>query len=328
MQNTEPENKVVHVAVAVIQRSDGSVFVARRPADKHMGGMWEFPGGKVEAGETLHKAMTRELQEELGVETETIAPVIQIRHEYPEKTVLLDVWRVRIIRGDPHGAEGQPVCWKPIEQLRDEDFPPANRPIITALKLPSRYLVTGRFSGESDLRERLERALKAGVRLVCFRAPWLSDELYHDLCGRVVAPICTEYGVRLLIKGGLDAVRRNVTQGVAGVHLKSAELEQLNTADVQLPVTGKQYVYAASCHNLEQLRLAAERGMDFVTLSPVRETTSHPKADVVGVSEAADLTLKATVPVYWLGGMDERDLSTAQSAGAQGVAAITAFWEG
>ncbi|WP_461537803.1 Nudix family hydrolase [Spongorhabdus nitratireducens] len=324
MQNTEPENKVVHVAVAVIQRSDGSVFVARRPTDKHMGGMWEFPGGKVEAGETLHEAMKRELLEELGVETETVAPVIQIQHEYPEKTVLLDVWQVRIIAGEPHGAEGQPVCWRPVNELRDEDFPPANRPIISALKLPSRYLITGRFSDESDLRVRLEHALKAGTQLICFRAPWLSNESYHDLCERIVAPLCAEYGARLLVKGGLNALHEHVTQDVAGMHLTSAELEQLLVSDV----LDKQYLYAASCHNLQQLQLAAERGVDFVTLSPVKKTTSHPGCDLLGESEATKLTLKATVPVYWLGGMSEGDLSAAQSAGAQGVAAITAFWEG
>ncbi len=325
MPNTEPEarlveTKVIHVAVAVIENDDGRILIAQRPVDKHMGGKWEFPGGKVEAGESLPQAMKRELQEELGVETETVSPVIQIRHEYPEKTVLLDVWRVRITHGQPHGAEGQPVVWAALSDLKAEDFPPANRPIITALKLPESYMITGRFQDETELREHLERSLKAGVGLVCFRAGWLAPEEYQRLATTVVYPLCQQYSARLLLKGGIPE------KVAAGIHFTSIELESLT--DVELSgLRSEGELLAASCHDFQQLEKAAALGIDFVTLSPVSPTRTHPDAPPLGRDRAAELTAKATVPVYWLGGMEQADRETVISAGAQGIAAISAFWK-
>ena len=123
----------VHVAAAVILGSDGCVLIARRPAHVHQGGLWEFPGGKVEAGETVVEALSRELHEELAIEVVTAEALLEVRHDYPDKSVLLDVWCVTEFAGKPVGNEGQPLCWVKVEQLQDYPFPAANQPIIKAV---------------------------------------------------------------------------------------------------------------------------------------------------------------------------------------------------
>ena len=124
---------VVHVAVAVIHDTHGQVLIARRPESVHQGGLWEFPGGKVEPGETVMEALKREIEEELAIQVASAEPLIEVRHDYADKCVLLDVWCVSKFTGVPIGNEGQPLCWVKIEQLTDYAFPEANQPIIEAL---------------------------------------------------------------------------------------------------------------------------------------------------------------------------------------------------
>ena len=127
MSARETPVKEVHVAVAVIVR-DGRVLIARRPDHVHQGGLLEFPGGKVEPGETVQAALVREIAEETGlhVPAGSLEPVIGIRHDYGDKRVFLDVWETSAAEGEARGCEGQPVEWLTPEQLRDEDFPAAN----------------------------------------------------------------------------------------------------------------------------------------------------------------------------------------------------------
>jgi len=126
--------KRVHVAVAVIVNSDGHILIAKRPEHVHQGGLWEFPGGKVETGESLELALKRELKEELGIELQACEPLLEIHHDYPDKQVFLDVWSVTGFSGDAYGREQQPVLWIEPEQLFEYDFPEANQPIVALLQ--------------------------------------------------------------------------------------------------------------------------------------------------------------------------------------------------
>ncbi|NHN38110.1 8-oxo-dGTP diphosphatase MutT [Pseudomaricurvus alcaniphilus] len=122
--------KTVHVAAGVIVDGGGRILIARRPDHTHQGGLWEFPGGKVDAGETVAEALCRELLEELGINAREYSPLLEVRHDYPDKSVLLDVWQVTAFSGEPHGREGQPVQWVPVDALADYRFPEANMAII------------------------------------------------------------------------------------------------------------------------------------------------------------------------------------------------------
>ncbi len=123
------EKKRIWVAVGVVENAAGQVFICRRSDDQHQAGKWEFPGGKVEAGETMPAAWARELAEEIGIEVQQSEPLLQIEHDYPDKSVLLDVWRVTAFSGQPYGREGQPALWVERQTLLDYDFPEANFPI-------------------------------------------------------------------------------------------------------------------------------------------------------------------------------------------------------
>ena len=125
---------MIHVAVGVITNQRDEVLIALRHADSHQGGLWEFPGGKLEPGEDVQTALRRELSEELDIAVEPDRELIQVTFDYPEKTVLLDVWMISRFEGHPVGKEGQPVKWVAISELNPDLFPPANKPIIQALR--------------------------------------------------------------------------------------------------------------------------------------------------------------------------------------------------
>lgn len=125
----------VGVAVGVIvDRQQRQVLVSRRAADSHQGGLWEFPGGKLETGETAPAALARELLEELAISITQIEPMLRIEHDYVDKQVLLDVWLVTAFSGEPSALEGQPLKWVAIEQLHQLAFPVANAAIVAALQ--------------------------------------------------------------------------------------------------------------------------------------------------------------------------------------------------
>lgn len=131
------KNSTVHVAVGVLLNENREVLIALRPAQSHQGGLWEFPGGKVEEGESVEHALNREFEEELGISVQACSPLTQIRHEYSDKSVMLDVWRIEKFSGIPEGREGQTIEWRPLSKLRAVDFPKANEDIILALNLSS-----------------------------------------------------------------------------------------------------------------------------------------------------------------------------------------------
>lgn len=310
--------KRVHVAAAVIRGSDGRVLIARRPEDKHQGGLWEFPGGKVEEGEAVQAALGRELEEELGIRVTSARPLIQIHHDYPDKHVLLDVWEVSGFDGEPHGAEGQPLAWVTPRQLADYEFPAANRPIVAAARLPDRYLITPDDLGPAELLQGLKAALDGGIRLVQLRAPDMFDAEYRDLA--VDAQGLCAGRAQLMLKGPLEWLG---DFPAAGWHLTARQLRELVSGGRPFPA-GRWL--AASCHSAEELELAAEMGVDFVTLSPVQPTRTHPGAEVLGWERASDLLRRFNQPAYLLGGLAPRDLPRAWEAGAQGIAGIRGLW--
>ncbi len=312
------KRKVVHVAVAVIIGDDGRVLLARRPEDKHMGGLWEFPGGKVEAGEDIKFALNRELREELDIEVSVFFPLIKIRHDYPDKSVLLDTWVVSGIQGEPKGNEGQLIQWVEKNSLNDYEFPEANKVILRALQLPDRYMITGPFEEKETLFNKVSAALDNGIRLIQFRAHWLEESEYLRLAQELSGLVQTAGGT-LIIKGDFSLL---LEPWCHGLHLTSPQLGLAVKPEKRHP--GQLLV--ASCHDEQQIQDAEAMAVDFITVSPVKKTQSHPEASPLGLVKALALTEAAKVPVFWLGGMGLDDLDIAQQRGAQGIAAIHEFW--
>lgn len=349
-----------HVVVGAIFNSVNEILLAFRPptaprrAGTHkccgrrmrkssQGGLWEFPGGKVEAGESTPHALARELQEELGISVVSARPLIRIRHHYNEtlgpgrsrhpafrdtsaslhgaKTVLLDVWRVDTFAGEPFGREGQPVEWVAIKDLAQRDYPAANWPIVNAVRLPSRYLITPEPSPNTEeFLYGLERSLRAGIRLVQLRAKTLGETAYAELV-RQVLPVCRAHQAQLILNAAPPLVEE---VGADGVHLDSARLMLLSAR----PFSSSRLWVGASCHNAKELIHAGRIGADFAVVSPVLETASHPGARTLGWTGFRELTELAVLPVYALGGMTQRHVTQAYEHGAQGIAGVSSLWRG
>lgn len=321
MPNTGRDSpSTTQVAVGVVVNAQGQVLITRRPEHVHQGGLWEFPGGKMEPGETLRMALNRELLEELGIEVLAARPLIRIPHAYPDKMVLLEVWRIDHYRGEPYGCEGQPLEWLSPQRLSSRAFPAANRPIINALRLPSTYLITGEPADRPEaFLEHLEQALRRGTGMVQLRARQLPEESLVSLYLRA-HHLCGQYQVPLLLNGSPEQAQ---SIDADGVHLTTRRLLALEKRPL-----GEDRWVAASCHTAGEVRHACRIGVDFIVVSPVRTTASHPEVSPIGWKGLHELTEVATVPVYALGGMTPADLETAWAHGAQGIAAIRALWQG
>jgi 8-oxo-dGTP diphosphatase len=329
MPNTGPEaasampapgaqRRHVHVAAAAVADGNGCILIQRRPVGVHQGGLWEFPGGKLEPGECAEEALARELLEELGIRLRRFRPLIRTHHDYGDRHVVLDVFRVDEYDGDPVGREGQPLAWVAPDAMDATIFPAADRPVINALRLPSLYLITGDDPEDPDtFCKRLERALSSGLRLVQLRAHQLPDSAFAALARRAF-PLCRAAGARLLLNRNPALVAGLPCDGV---HLSTPALRRLSAR----PVAPSRLV-GASCHDAEELDLAQRLGLDYALLSPIKATDSHPAAPALEWSGFSSLVEPVCLPVYALGGLGSDDLVQCFAHGGQGVAAIRALW--
>jgi 8-oxo-dGTP diphosphatase len=309
----------VHVVAAAVFDGSGRILITRRPDHVHQGGLWEFPGGKVESGESVSAALARELHEEVGIDIQQTRPLIRVSHAYPDKKVLLDVWRVDGFTGEAHGKEGQPFKWVKPEQLADYSFPEANFPIIRSVQLPDQYLITPDPGGDSRVfLKQLEKCLSKGVRLVQLRAKSLLQEDYIKLA-KQTKTLCVKFDAKLILNSAPELV--NIVDA-DGVNLTGDRLLALNSR----PLPANKLV-AASCHTGEDIAHASEIGVDFAMLSPVQATASHPETIPIGWDRFRAVCEHAAFPVYALGGVRPDDRGTAFDYGAQGIAAIRSLWD-
>ncbi len=310
--------KPIHVAAAAIEDAQGRILISRRHDHLHQGGLWEFPGGKLEAGETAIQGLARELREELGIKPLQAEPLIRVTHHYHDRSVLLEVYRVPEFTGLPQGMEGQPLRWVLPETMRPEQFPAADRPIINALRLPNRYLITGRDPLRThSFLEQLHASLRRGIRLVLLRAHELGDVDYRSLL-EAARKICRQHDAKLLLSRPENP---ESWSGMSdGIHLNRHQLMGTSCRPEETGWVG------ASCHNPEELKQAEILGLDYVFLSPVEVTASHPDAATLGWERFARWVESVNLPVYALGGMAPDDIGRARLHGAQGVVGISGFW--
>jgi 8-oxo-dGTP diphosphatase len=305
------------VVAGVLERADGRVLITQRPPGKAYAGYWEFPGGKVEPGESPRAAIARELAEELAIEVEVAHPWLRRRFDYPHARVDLRFFRIPRWRGEPRGCESQAVSWERVEAPGVAPMLPANGPVLAALALPTVYAITQAVeAGEQTQLAALEVALGDGLRLLQVREPGMDPAALPGFGRRVVdrAHAC---GARVLVNADASLAR---TLGADGVHLKSTQLASLG-ARPDLPLVG------ASCHGAGELARAQALGCDFAVLGPVLPTRSHPGAATLGWARFAALVEPVELPVFALGGLGPRDLETARAHGAHGIAMQRAAWQ-
>ncbi|HLU18807.1 MAG TPA: thiamine phosphate synthase [Pusillimonas sp.] len=343
----------VDVAAGLILRSNNELLLAERPGDKPWSGWWELPGGKIEPGETVLEALSRELKEELDIQVTESARWVTHVHEYPKTIVRLSFCKVTGWEGTPTGIEGQRLAWVRTDRPLDVGpLLPATEPPLRWLQLPDRYLITsiGNADNLANFLQRLERALSHGKMLVQFREPqWASRASSTEIKAAFDAVLhaCRQAGSPCLVNSihpeswwhqadgvhfrAQDAIAilnkdRPVPEGILysagddtqGIDRNSREYALTRSATHLAP----RRLVGVSAHNADELESARSLGADFAVLGHVLETPSHPDHEPLGWPRFSTLAFEGGLPVYAIGGQSSSTLSTAIQHGAHGIAGI------
>lgn len=319
-------SNVIHVVAGVLYNARDQILIAQRPEGKHMAGFWEFPGGKVEPGEQAYDGLCRELEEELGVQVLKARPLIQVRHKYPDREVLLDVWNVISYQGRPvnkagKGAEGQNVKWCDRVALHEEDILPADKPIITAIQMPSEFMVTRepeeQFDGNlKQFMIGLAHRMAHGVKAIQIRMKSTDWETLRPEMPEMLE-VARRRRAKLVVN--CPDLRAAGELGFHGMHLTSAQLHELEERP------SANLFVSASCHNVDDVKKAEALGLDYIFLGPVKSPSYAPEVQGMGFEKFAEMVEHINMPVYAIGGMTADDLVAAWEAGGQGTASISSF---
>ncbi len=300
----------IRVAAAVILRPDGGVLLAQRPAGKPYAGYWEFPGGKLEPGETPRDALVRELREELGLDVKEAAPWLTQHYAYPHARVELNFFRVFAWAGEPVGHDGQAFCWQTPGRFDVRPLLPANTMVLRALELPAVCGIAVAPAARHDaFLERAQRALAGGCALLCVRGDDLPPARLRARVDALLA-LAGPFGARVLLDADAAEAR---AWGCAGVHWNSTRLAAATARPEGL-------LAGASCGLPAELARARALGLDFAVLGPVRTARSVPDGPALGWDGFAQAIAATTLPVFAFGGLGAADLSEAIRHGAHGVA--------
>lgn len=327
---TPAESAIIPVVAAIVRHPQHPrrILVSRRRKGQHLEDLWEFPGGKQEPGESRFQALSRELEEELGIRHLVARPFFRLLHDYPDRRIRLDVWELRSFRGEPESREGQAWRWVELDELTGDEsgyaFPAADRPILQALELPPALLITPEPGPgqHRDFTEHLDRQLASWrFGAVLLRAHGLADDRYAELALRCRV-ICERFGAELIVhRPTLEGLSSPRLQPFRNRHLSAAALAALEERPFDETLR-----LSASTHDRFEVEKAERLGCRFALLSPVRKTLSHLGRPALGWSGFREISDSSRLPLYALGGVMRRDFAVAREQGAIGVAGISDFW--
>ena len=299
--------KITEVVAAVIERP-GEFVLAQRPAGKPYPGYWEFPGGKIEAGEDARAALARELREELGIDVREATPWITRVYAYTHATVRLHFFRVTAWVGEPRPLEDQDICWQRVGAPDVSPMLPANAPVLAALALPAVMVVSNAADMGIDawIAALAQRALEEKMLVQVREKSMPRQKLQHLLSRSLVR--ARPFGSIVVLNSDCGALPQ-----CEGVHLTSKALMAARARPAGYPV-------GASCHDELELDQAERLGLDYVVVGPVNATPSHPGATALGWDRFETLVRGRSMPAYAIGGLTRADLGEARRRGAHGVA--------
>ena len=309
--------ETVDVAAGVIVRSDGRFLLGRRAPGSFYPGYWEFPGGKVEPGESPAEALTRELDEELNLRIERLYPWLVRTHAYEHARVRLHFFEVAQWQGEICARIHDALAWvMPGDMDAPAPMLPANGPILKALALPRRIGITHAAAiGIEPQLAALDHALQAGLRFVLIRENALP---MPALFAKEVVRRAHAAGALAVVNGAPELA---IEAGADGLHLTAAQL-LASASRPDFAWTG------ASCHTRVELEHAAALGLDYALLGAVKPTATHPGGKTLGWEGFKALASGLPLPVFALGGLENADMETARLSGAHGIAAIRGAWGG
>ncbi|BCN93842.1 hypothetical protein THMIRHAM_16270 [Thiomicrorhabdus immobilis] len=313
------EVNYIDIAVGVLRRNHQVCLSLRQKHQSHAN-HWEFPGGKVEQDETAIDALKRECLEELAVETQNWQPLIEIPWQYEQVAVRLHVFITDDFSGEPVGNEGQEVKWFDIDALSGLTFPEANKGILLALKMANQYMISGKFSGVDEALDKFGQALRSGIKLCQLRAKGLSPTEFSEIAKPAIE-LCHQAGAKILLNGSIQLLQD--FPEADGIQLASNVIYEYSGRPIS-----HDKLLGVSTHTDKDIQQALKIGADFILLSPVKETSSHPGVPGIGWDVFSEKVKSISLPVYALGGMQPEDVQIAKQKGGQGVAAISGFWPG
>lgn len=310
----------IHVVIGIIKNTKNEVLVARRKDDVHLGGLLEFPGGKVEVNEESILALSRELQEELDINLIACSKLIQFPYHYPDRIVFLEVYMIDKYSGKATANESQDLAWQSISSLNINDFPNANHGIVRALQLPKIIAITPEYSQSPDkFLSSFEKTLQdSDVSFIHLRSHELSDEKYLELAKECLS-LCDNNDAKLILNRDQKSLE---TIGAAGHHLTSKSLLKAKKRTLSL-----EYLLSASCHTSEEIIQANNIGADYIFLGPVIEKHSGKNSNPLGWNKFSSFARESKIPIYAIGGLTKNDIETSIESGGQGIAAIRSLWQ-
>ncbi len=318
MLSTEAKHKVTtSVVVGILQHPETrKILISKRTEHQHLAGLWEFPGGKVESGEDLFHALQREMIEEVGINIQAAYPLKLITHHYDDKPVCLNFWFVTHFEGEGLSQEGQEVKWVELSELSQYQFPEANNNIIKSLNLPSFLMVTPdcEYSKIDEFVQTIKISIERNnLKQILFRSKHLNDEDYYGVYNHLKVEVDKLQCLVLLNRSSINE------ELAINWHLTSTQLFEYKKRPSSLGLL------SASCHTIEDLIQAEKLDLDFVLLSAVKATNSHPNGTTLGWHQFKMLAHETALPVYALGGVCREDIALARLHGAIGVAGISTF---
>jgi len=311
MSPTAPK-PVVNVAAAALTRADGRVLLAERPNHKLSGGHWEFPGGKVDAGENERQALVREVAEEVGIVIDAAAPWLVYDHEYPDKIVRLHIYKVSSWHGTPRGQERQRISWEDPNALAVAPLMHAYSRALDALRLPTVIAVAYADScGRSEFLAQTERALRSGLGVIVLRERTMLPAQFTQFA-RQVSDLAHRYGAKVLVEAGKAHAGHSTADGA---HVCCCKLPEMTTAPAGA-------IWSASCKTPHDLDLAAARGATFATVPP----PGAEDGTAIDWDRFSAMIKRSAAPVFASGGLAPEHLDHALHAGAHGIALPLSAW--
>ena len=306
----------IEASVGIIFNESFQLLMAERPQSKTWSGWWEFPGGKIEKGETPLEALKRELKEEIGISVIDAEKWIVRKYAYEGYEVTLHFYKVTQWSGNIEAKEEQKISWVLPDNNKVSPILPANDLIFKAISLPDTYAITNAYEYSGNFLNKVEQKLNNGLELIQVREKAISKIDFIELTKEIIQ-MAGNFNAKVMINSDINlAYKLNAD----GVHLNSSLLHSLS----EIP---KDLIVSASCHSARDIEKAMTMDVSFVVLSPVQKTQSHPNTTPIGWDSFSKITQNYSIPIYALGGMKQDDIENAFNAGAIGIASQRAIWE-
>ena len=312
--------KQQRIAIGVVKNKKQQVLLAKRKAGTHLEGFWEFPGGKLEGNESFKIALRRELFEELGVDIYVMSKILEMQHQYSDRNLHFQIYEITEFSGEIQAKENQQLQWVDSHNIKQLNFPSANKAIIDALFMPHQYMIADEDVFGSNLLSSVQKQLQLGISFIQYRSSHADKKSYVALA-KELRDLCAEYNAMLISNCDLQWVEEINPQGI---HLNSTRMKEVYM-DYSKGLSQPFEYFSASCHSKDEVEMANQLKVRCQLIGPVNKTKTHANINGIGWSSFSHLCFLANSPVYALGGMNPNEYQNAIVHGAQGFAAIRAF---